>query len=65
MRAYSDARTWLPTPALLCVLFAPACVRGSGVDETDASERDESVDDAKFQRFYHMGPALVLGARSA
>jgi hypothetical protein len=55
MRAYSharqSARTWLPTPALLCVLFAPACVHSSGVHETDANERD---DDAKRQQLDHM-----------
>jgi hypothetical protein len=49
-----SARTWLPTPALLCVLFAHACVRSSVLDETDASERDESVDDAKREQFGHM-----------
>jgi hypothetical protein len=47
----------------LCVLFVPACVHRSGsVHEMDANER---VDDAKRQQLDHMGPALVLGVRSA
>jgi hypothetical protein len=49
-----SARAWLPTPALLCALFAPACVHSSAVDETDASERDERVNDAECRLFDHM-----------
>jgi hypothetical protein len=42
-----SVRTWLPTPALLCALFAPACVHSSVLDEAYTSEWAERVDNAK------------------
>jgi hypothetical protein len=47
--ATQSARTWL------CIaVFVPACAHGSGVDETNASERGERVDDTRRRQLNHM-----------